>query len=80
MTTTKTATYTWQPQADGGHKASDGRASLAKLEKTAWSEKGKMWRTKRSWFLILRDGREFDLGKKASFTTAERIMTREGAC
>lgn len=71
MTTTKTATYTWQPQVDGGYKASDGRAYLSKYVGGV---------LQKHWVLFLRNGRVFNLGRKASFTTAERIMARERAC
>lgn len=63
------ATYTWN-QTDAGYEASDGRARLSKY---AGGVKQKQW------MLFLRNGRVFDLGPKASFTIAERIMAREGA-
>ena len=71
MTTKTTATYTWELQVDGSYKASDGRARLSKYVGG---------RPQKEWTLFLRNGRVFDLGPKASFTKAERIMARERAC
>jgi hypothetical protein len=71
MTTTKpAATYTWQ-QSGEDYVASDGRARLSKYAGGVRQS---------HWMLFLRNGRVFNLGKKASFTTAERVMTRERAC
>lgn len=79
------ATYKWVKN-DSGYEASDGRATIIARRVPASSFRhpvtNKLWMkpgSKRRWFLVLRDGREFDLGAKASFNTAERVMTREGA-
>lgn len=70
MTTKTAATYTWQPAGED-YKASDGRARLSKYQGGVKQEQ---------WMLFLRNGRVFNLGPKASFTKAERIMARERAC
>lgn len=55
--------WTWN-DTEHGYVASDGRAELRKV-------KGK------AWVLILRDGREFPLPRRASFDHAEAILQRE---
>lgn len=51
---------TWKQNADGGYTHTSGHR-LTKVGKT--------------WVLATRAGQRFDLGRKASFTSAERVLT-----
>lgn len=57
--------YKWVQQPGGDIVASDGRARLTKRG--------------RFWFLVLRSGEEAGLGRKATYTKAERLMAIMGA-
>lgn len=58
------SSWSWTP-VEGGYRATDGRASLAKVAGT------------KKWVLSLRDGRQFPLPRRASFDHAEQILARE---
>lgn len=58
------ATWTWNATATG-YAASDGRAELVQVGRKEWK-------------LVLRNGTEFAMPRRASFDHAERILALHG--